>query len=125
MTKEYEDRGAEIGALLMVHALGPTVPSSQRPSYFIIGKLVARMRAYTRQAKKAAENACNYNLSERTEKTYANRRDRHEIEINSALKDWGLTHIRFELGGDPRGPCGRLHIEGMRGDGWGDGFAIY
>ena len=30
-----------------------------------------------------------------------------------------------QLGGDPPGPCARLHIPGQRGDSWGDGFAIY
>lgn len=31
----------------------------------------------------------------------------------------------IRLGGDPRGPCASLDIPGLKGDGWGDGFAIY
>lgn len=33
--------------------------------------------------------------------------------------------IRLTFGGDPRGPCGMLHISDMPGDGFGPGWAIY
>ena len=52
-----------------------------------------------------------------------------QAKINFALSA-EVTRARgppatVKLGGDPRGPCGVLLVPGMKGDGWGEGFAIY
>ena len=36
-----------------------------------------------------------------------------------------MLPVTLEVGGDPRGACGFIHINGVRGDGFGSGFAVY
>lgn len=133
--------GAELAALLARRYFSAT-PTS-------VASVVTAMQAATRAAKKFAEDACNYDLGDSDDPRSASARrqraqDRKESEINKRLAHPALIHpdywspedkaappmnpasaARITLSGDPRGPCARLHIPGMRGDGWGDGFAIY
>ncbi len=124
MAKDWEDRGATLGVLIAQAAARLEVANMPGPHRIAV--IVGKMRSYARQAKRAAEAACNYNASERTENMRRARLERHQAEVNAWLAEYGLApELRVSLGGDPRGCCGKLHIEGERGDGWGDGFAIY
>ncbi|OYT68906.1 MAG: hypothetical protein CFK52_14280, partial [Chloracidobacterium sp. CP2_5A] len=74
--------------------------------------------------------ACTYGGDEAAEARAAKREARCEAAFAAAIREaLALDPVeeapRITLGGDPRGPCGRLHIPGLRGDGWGEGFALY
>ena len=134
-------RAASLGALLARHYPEATPHS--------IASVVFAMQRATRTAKKFAEDQCNFDLGDPDDKrsAYARRRraqDKAEFAITERMFDaelivpeyrstdcrrMGINGLpeaaRLNLGGDPRGPCGRLIIPGVRGDGFGDGFAIY
>ena len=129
-------RAATLGALLARH-----YPAASPHS---VGLVVFEMQRATRAAKKFAEDRCNFNLGDSEDpKSAYSRRDRAQDRAAFAITD-RLAHPRLieweyasaedtriaepaqiELGGDPRGACGRLIIPGQLGDGWGEGFAIY
>lgn len=138
MENDSRYRAAALGALLARH-----YPAASPNS---IGCVVFEMQRATRTAKKFAEDACNYDLGDPDDKrsSYSRRRraqDKAQAAISARLFNiWlkpaalhmteaaGEQHVaaaHVGLGGDPRGPCGRLIIPGQRGDGWGEGFAIY
>jgi hypothetical protein len=109
------ERAAELSALL-----AQRYPAA-RP-YLLARAIVGAQRAALR-AKARAERACTYGEDEaadaRCEAAFA-------AAIREALAlDPTEEAPRITLGGDPRGPCGYLHIPGLRGDGWGEGFALY
>jgi hypothetical protein len=122
-------RAAELAVILARHC-ADAAPHK-------VASLVCEMQAAARSAKRAAENACNYPMSEEQQARADKRQERAQAKINAALLDLGVVRHddgsangyraapTIELGGDPRGPCARLHIPGQRGDGWGDGFAVY
>lgn len=128
-------RAAELAAILARHY--PDAASHN------IADVVADMQRATRTAKRFAEDQCTFDLGDPddTRSDYARRskrQDSAERRINAVLMRAKLYNLRYtgeaaphaapakvDLGGDPRGPCGRLHVPGQRGDGWGDGFAIY
>lgn len=132
-------RAAALGALLARHYPDATPHA--------VALVVHAMQAATRRAKKFAEDRCNYDLGDPDDKrsSYSRRRraqDKAEIAINRCLGYVDLfgyqpygdhstnrfnsdNPAKIDLGGDPRGACGRLIIPGMAGDGWGEGFAIY
>jgi hypothetical protein len=128
MAKQYEDRGAELGALIQAMC-------GKGCAYVSIGRIVAKMRAYARSAKNEAISECNFGASDSVYASRAKKWAKRAAEVNQELADLispagciapaNPAKITVEFGGDPRGPCARLHIEGQRGDGWGDGFAIY
>lgn len=109
----------------------------------IAAAVVVEMQRATRSAKAFAEAQCNYDLGDPDDdkSEYARRYKRQAnaaARINERLQHhclWaGLPttkHMpkanaaRLELGGDPRGACGRLIVPGLMGDGFGEGFAIY
>jgi len=133
--ERLEDRAAELGAIL-ARAYPMAAPH-------LIGHAVAVMRAKARWSKQAETNRCNYGFSDKQQARHDRAETRAQDACNDALVDvaaCGLEHdpvtgkrsvpaadrcSRVELGGDPRGPCARLHIPGLAGDGWGDGFAVY
>ena len=129
-------RAAELAAILARH-----YPDA---SPYRIASVVAEMQRATRAAKAFAEARCNYDLGDPddSKSDYARRYKRQEnaaARINAMLAWTDISPSRHDetidrkhglaakivLGGDPRGACGRLIIPGQRGDGWGDGFAIY
>lgn len=125
-------RAAELAAILARHY--PDAPPH------LVAEVVGDMQRATRAAVRFATDQCNRDLGDPDDarSEYARRRkreDRAQARINSVLLLPSLNPARsqpmcgapatVELGGDPRGPCGRLHVPGQRGDGWGDGFAIY
>lgn len=122
------ERAAQLAVYLALHAVvrgGDKSPTR-------IGALVAEMQKAARSTKRQAENACNYPMSEAQQERAAKRQDRAQAFLNAGLRHLvpeGANHDcdapTIELGGDPRGPCAVLHIPGQRGDGWGDGFAVY
>lgn len=121
-------RGAELAAILAQYCA--TIGASPGPHH--IAAAVMALQKAARSAKRQAENACNYGYrDDAAEARAVKRQDRAQDKLNTALLGLiggGLPAERApaaELGGDPRGPCARLHIPGQRGDGWGDGFAIY
>lgn len=125
-------RAAELSAILARHYPDATPHS--------IAEVVAEMQRATRSAKRFAEDQCNFDLGDPDDarSNYARRskrQDSAEQRINGRLAHISLIErctqavhtepAKVDLGGDPRGPCGRLHVPGQRGDGWGEGFAIY
>lgn len=127
MTRRIDgSRSAHLGALLAFQAakIGADVPAYQ------LGRTVEDMQRATRAAKAAGVRLCNEPMSEAQSDRLINRTHKAEGAINARLVElFGTDDVdlcpRVDLGGDPRGPCGRLHIPGQRGDGWGEGFAIY
>lgn len=120
--KESAHRAAELAVYLARYA--PDAPAHH------IAKVVTDLQAAARGAKRQAEFECNYGYRTEVEAERASKRqDRKVDKLNAALaalmRDSATPAPTVELGGDPRGPCARLHIPGQRGDGWGDGFAIY
>jgi hypothetical protein len=119
-------RAAELAVILALYAAERLRP----PAPHKVASLVCEMQAAARSSKRAAENACNYPMSEAQQARAAKREERAQLKINAALATL-VAPVNppelptIELGGDPRGPCARLHIPGQRGDGWGDGFAVY
>ena len=126
MTAESTLRAAELAAIIARHS---TLPPHQ------IAAHVTHLQRIARQAVTIATNLCNV---PDYQETYDRRIDRlrlHTAEICEALdreRIYGMATptrlFNFAIGGDPRGPCLRLLIEGERGDGWGqanDGTGSY
>jgi hypothetical protein len=122
-------RAAELAVILTQYA----VLQGAEPSPSWIAGAVAEMQAAARSAKRRATHACNYGLDDKQEAAQERWTNRAQAKINAALakatvpQDRADMAPKIELGGDPRGPCARLHIPGQKGDGWGwgDGFAVY
>ena len=120
-------RAAELACILTQYAMwrGADV----KPH--LLADAVAAMQKAARAAKRQAEHACNYGYRDDAHEARAmKRQDRQQTKLNADLRELMRTPgdeiaPRIELGGDPRGTCARLHIPGQRGDGWGEGFAIY
>lgn len=124
-------RAAELACILTLYA--SSVGATVKPH--LLADAVAAMQKAARAAKRQAEHECNYSYpDEAAEARAMKRQDRQQTQLNGMLaaivehathgaEAPNLPHV--ELGGDPRGPCARLHIPGQRGDGWGEGFAIY
>lgn len=120
-------RAAELAAILARHC----AENGDDIQPIMLASVVADMQAAARSAKRIAEHACNYGYRDDAhEARTMKRQDRAQDKINAALANVACVmpadkRPTIELGGDPRGPCARLHIPGQRGDGWGDGFAVY
>ena len=93
----------------------------------LVADLVVAMQKSARAAKRWAEIYCSYPTTDKQQRLAESREKRETARINGALAGMFTPHEppTIELGGDPRGPCARLHLPGQRGDGWGEGFAIY
>ena len=127
--RESTERAATLAILLSSHY--------PRGGAYRIARLVYDMQAAARSAKSWEERRCSYPMDEATESRGNRRIERTQARINVVLASQGLepsdpleglkheNPARIELGGDPRGPCGTLHIPGLRGDGFGDGFGVY
>jgi hypothetical protein len=96
------------------------------------------MQRAARSARNFETNQCNYSMTEVQVDRGHKRMASAQARINATLGDFTLypaanphrfpEHVSpatVSLGGDCRGPCGSLVVPGLRGDGWGDGFAIY
>lgn len=118
-------RAAELAVILAMHA--HSCGTSTAPHR--IAELVVTMQKAARGAKRKAEwECCDHSYSGEWGARAEGRQANTQAKINAALLalyDGRDDAPTIELGGDPRGPCARLHIPGQRGDGWGDGFAIY
>jgi len=118
-------RAAELACILTLYA--SSVGAAVKPH--LLADTVAAMQKAARAAKRQAEHACNYGYpTEAAEEHAMKRQDREQRKLNDMLCAFAASaeaRATVELGGDPRGPCARLHIPGQRGDGWGEGFAIY
>lgn len=125
MSKRHAgSRSAYLGALIAGHM----AEIGHAPHPLKISIIVDDMQRATRSAKAWGERACNEPMTEAQDAAGARRIDLATLRINDALislYDGHSAAPTVDLGGDPRGPCGRLHIPGHRGDGWGEGFAIY
>lgn len=125
------ERAAQLAVYLAMHCAACGVA----PSPVRISRAVVAMQKAARSAKRAAERACNYPMTEAQAAAAERRLARATAKLNDELRamipardkpngDYAYA-ATVTLGGDPRGSCGQLHIPGQRGDGWGDGFAIY
>lgn len=124
-------RAAQLGALLARH-----YPDA---APHMIARVVFDMQQAAKKAVRFAGLQANGPLTEDGFHRYEAQQDKREAAINAALAaatlftsdaPYELLTPRadpptVELGGDPRGPCARLHIPGQGGDGMGEGFAIY
>lgn len=114
-------RAAELGAVLARYY--------PRLTPHHAAKLVAEMQSAARTAKRWEVDRCNVPMTEKQEESGHAQLQRLQDGLNAKLAEVA-TAAEIEaatvlLGGDPRGPCARLSIPGERGDGWGDGYAIY
>ena len=124
MTANSTQRAAELSALIARHS---TLPPHQ------IAAHVLHLQRIARQAVTIATNLCNIPDYQETFDRRISRLRFHADDICLALQpsadaDHMVRVFRTELGGDPRGPCLRLLIEGERGDGWdadNDGTGSY
>jgi hypothetical protein len=118
--KRPESRTAFIAALIV-----------ERCTFMTAGETLERVPAHHAEAYAAefvrlavsihhlCEAACNYELSQGQETRLENLRNRF-TRMAEALG------FEAETGGDPRGPCARLiDPDDRRGDGFGEGFAVY
>lgn len=128
-------RAAELACILTLYA--SSVGATVKPH--ILADTVAAMQKAARSAKRQALRPPAYPWPRTVdaEARAYKRRDREQAKLNGMLE--ALRMVRHpdgsasghgnpptvELGGDPRGPCARLHVPGQRGDGWGEGFGIY
>lgn len=116
-----ENRAALIAALIMERC-------QPKPGYtgFPTGIQAPTAAAFAGELVRLAtsihhlcEAACNYELSQMQETRLANLEKRFH-RLAEALG------FEAETGGDPRGPCARLiDPHDRKGDGLGDGFAVY
>ncbi len=86
---------------------------------------VYRLQAITAAAKRAAVRSCNYgHASDAAESRYSKAADKRQAEADAIAARYGL---RADIGGDPRGACGRLidPADAGKGDGWGGGWPIW
>lgn len=133
-TNDSRYRAAELGALLARH-----YPDA---APHMIARVVFDMQSAAKLAKRFAAAESNGELDQGMLARRAKRQEENEGYINAQLSWAKLGLFSFKnapsdgvcdhplpatitLGGDPRGPCARLHIPGQRGDGWGEGFAIF
>lgn len=127
MTKSDPKRAAELGALLARH-----YPEA---SIHCVGLAVREMQGAARTAVAWETRCCNVPMGD-----IENARGRARLvtlqdRLTATLAHTYLHPIgepaphdnpaRLSLGGDVRGPCARLMVPGLSGDGFGDGFAIY
>ena len=134
MSKSDPKRAAELGALLARH-----YPAA---SVHCVGLAVREMQGAARTAVAWETKRCNVPMSEAEDERGQARLKRLQGRLNAMLDHAklyahpgvGELHkrcapmeqpARLSLGGDPRGPCARLIVPGLEGDGFGDGFAIY
>ena len=77
--------------------------------------------------KASAVRECNFPMTEEQQTREDRRLSRLVANVDAQFATMGETDgvVSWRFGGDPRGPCAALLIAGERGDGWGDGFAIY
>lgn len=117
MTKESTQRAAELAALIARHS---TLPPHQ------IAAHVTHLQRIARQLKTIAERACNGYLPPGASRYLTDEQRSSKLQLRAAdIAETLAPAIKAWVGGDPRGPCLRLLIEGERGDGFGDGFAVY
>ena len=129
MSKKHEgSRSAYLGAVLAAYV----AKCGAEPNPHRIALVVEDMQRAARAAKNWGVRRCNEPMTEAQEARGMKREERAQAAINLqllALVNGGTLAAEYaptvDLGGDVRGPCGRLHIPGQRGDGGGDGFAIY
>lgn len=119
-------RAAELATVLTLYAV--QVGATVKPH--LLADAVMTMQKAARGAKRQAEHARNYGYRDDAAEARAyKRRDKAQAKLNDMLcamaNAVALNPPTVELGGDPRGPCAYLRIPGQRGDGWGEGFAIY
>lgn len=122
-------RAAVLGALIARHYPEATPHR--------VALVVSEMQRAAKSSKAFAVDACIRDLGDPDEyrSAYARRKraqDRRQTELNERL---AFAHLHkfvkhpapatLKLGGDPRGAVARLHIPGQRGDGLGDGFAVF
>ena len=127
MSKSDPKRAAELGALLARH-----YPEA---SIHCVGLVAREMQGAARTAVAWEVKRCNVPMSEADDDRGRARLAKLQDRINVTLAHTYLRAIgepapldspaRLSLGGDPRGPCARLIVPGLDGDGFGDGFAIY
>lgn len=120
-------RAAALGAILARHYPDATPHR--------IASVVSDMQSATRSAKMYAIRDCNGWMNQIQEDAAYKRLNKLQADINGALAFAGLSEslrntlhdspAKVKLGGDPRGPCGRLIVPGQQDDGFGEGFAIY
>ena len=121
------ERAAQLAVYLAIHSQKCGVT----PAPGLIARTVVAMQKAARSAKRAAENACTYPVTPEGVLRAARKQERQQETLNAGLRHMGQHGAAadsvptVELGGDPRGSCGRLLIPGQPGDGWGGGFAIY
>ena len=134
MTKSDPKRAAELGALLARH-----YPEA---SIHCVALAVREMQGAARTAVAWEVKRCNVPMPEAVRERGTARLAKLQDRLNAML-DHAKLHAhptvgelhkrcapmedpaRVKLGGDPRGPCARLIVPELQGDGFGDGFAIY
>ena len=117
-------RAAELAATLALHC--PNTP------VYRLARMVTDLQAIAKTAKRHAERMCSdAAYVERwsdPETGEDKRRKRFTEAVSAALKNLDTDSrklVSVTHSGDPRGAVVHMHIKGLSGDGWGNGFAIY
>lgn len=116
-------RAAELGAHLARFA--PMVGAHR------IARFVTAAQSLARRAKAHGEAMCSdssYVTKWSEPETGEDLRAAHfEREAEALLAELDCPGVTMAVGGDPRGPCLMVKLDGVRGDGWApeDGFAVY
>lgn len=117
-----ENRVAFIAALLMERSREPGRRASDETGELrphIAEAFAVEFARLAESIKRLCEADCNYGLSPAQEK----RQQRLEARF-AALA--GALGFEARTGGDPRGACAYLiDPDERRGDGWGEGWAVY
>jgi hypothetical protein len=122
---QTENRVAFVAALLMERVpLAQSKRAIEKGDDFKLRSHIAEgfaveLSRLARAIKRHAENACNREVSEAEEARDAKNQARFAA-IASALG------FEARTGGDPRGACAYLiDPDDRKGDGWGEGWAVY
>jgi hypothetical protein len=115
-----ESRTAFLAALLMSRSRIPGgEPGGELMSPHMAQSFAVELVRLGMAIKALCEADCNYGLNERQESRQTNLEKRFGA-IASALG------FEARTGGDPRGACAYLiDPDDRRGDGWGEGWAVY
>jgi hypothetical protein len=119
--KESVERAAQLA--LILQRLAP-----DRAATFI-ARDVMEFQRLQRSLHRLGEQQCNgfQDFRGNWDEKASERADRKEERLQKQAEKIAENYpgMTADCGGDPRGTCLKLVVAGERGDGWGDGYAVY
>jgi hypothetical protein len=127
--KRHESRAAFLAGLIMSYRVDRLAGDARCIEHDCnrISRIVAKLLAYTKSAVAFETKYCNVAFSESCVERRRAQMAKRETELFTELAAVGASNMRVALGGDCRGPCGRLIIKDAPGEGFdaSGGYAIY